>query len=718
MVTGASHRNWEFDGFKVLTEARLLLNHGTPVPLTSKAFDTLVLLIANRDRVVTKDELLGSVWPDVAVEEGNLTQQIFLLRKALGENAQQPRYIVTVPGHGYRFTARVKEISGDAATPEIAPPRSRFVGVGLVVFGLVAVLALVAGSRWLAGDKDGPRLDLSRARITKVTESGKATNSAISPDGRYVAYIENDGEEYSLWVKQLATDGKTQVVPRQAQVLTHLSFTPDGEYIYFTRSVRSRGGAGLSRVPVIGGVETAILDDVDTPVSFSPDGRQFVFMRGAGRETHIVVAAAGGGSQRILATRTRPLAFSFVAPDWSPDGKVVAASGSDQSKGLQSSIVLLPVDGGGSRELYTTDSRIGRVRWLPDGSGVLTVVSETLARQFVPWQTNAFVRLLGGAIWHIAYPGGRAERLTPDLADYDICCLDIVADGSAVSTVINSLVSDIWIAPADQLDAPRQITWGHPVLARHSWLPDNDTIVYRDLSGRVNAVHKDGREFSLSLPDGHKAVGGVSACGDGRFITFQAVPGNNIWRVPPNAGGAVQLTSGFVDSNPACSPDGKWVMYNSLRPDLPSLWRVPIEGGEPTPLVPSESFDALPSPSGRLIYYAGFEWEERPVRTRLLRWIVMSSSDRKRLFALDAPGSATFGVRPEWAPDESGLDYVVTRNSVSNIWRQPLTGAPPVQITHFSAGKIFSFAWSRDGHWLSLGSGVNRSDVVVISREP
>ena len=88
--------NWEFDGFQVLTEMRLLLSGGTPVPLTSKAFDTLVLLIANRDRVVTKDELLRSIWPDVVVEEGNLTQQIFLLRKAFGENGQQPRFIVTV----------------------------------------------------------------------------------------------------------------------------------------------------------------------------------------------------------------------------------------------------------------------------------------------------------------------------------------------------------------------------------------------------------------------------------------------------------------------------------------------------------------------------------------------------------------------------------------------------------------------------------------------
>ena len=199
---------------------------------------------------------------------------------------------------------------------------------------------------------------------------------------------------YSVWVKQVATDGKTQVVPRQPLVLTYLSFSPDGEYLHFSRGTPRRGGFVLSRVPAIGGLATPILDDVDTPISFSPDGREFVFMRGAGPETHIVVAAAGGGSQRILATRRSPLAFSFFAPDWSPDGKVVAASGIERSNGPHS-IVLLPVDGGNSRELYTSAGRLGRVRWLPDGSGLLTVVSEGLE------EPRQFGRLTGGTIWRI-----------------------------------------------------------------------------------------------------------------------------------------------------------------------------------------------------------------------------------------------------------------------------------------------------------------------------
>jgi Tol biopolymer transport system component len=286
-----------------------------------------------------------------------------------------------------------------------------------------------------------------------------------------------------------------------------------------------------------------------------------------------------------------------------------------------------------------------------------------------------------------------------------------------IAGVLNSLVSDVWIAPSDSLDTPKQITSGNPTIARHSWLPDNDTIVYRDLSGRLNAVHKDGSTFTLAVPEGHKAAGGVSACGDGPYVVFQVFPGSNIWRVTPAAGGARQLTSGYPDANPVCTADGKWVMYSSTRQGVNSIWRIPIEGGEPAQVRPGETFEVLPSPGGRFIYYSAFEWDQQPAPLRRLRWIVTSSEDGKRVFSVNVPSDKAIGTVPVWAPDDSGLDYVVTRKGVSNIWRQPLTGGSPVQVTNFKALKIFSFAWSPDGKWLSLASGSNRSDVVLISRK-
>lgn len=100
---------YEFGPFRIDPEQRILFRGQEPVPLPPKAFETLLILVDRSERVVLKDDLMKSLWPDTFVEEANLSQNIFVLRKALGETAQDARYIVTVPGRGYRFAQKVKQ---------------------------------------------------------------------------------------------------------------------------------------------------------------------------------------------------------------------------------------------------------------------------------------------------------------------------------------------------------------------------------------------------------------------------------------------------------------------------------------------------------------------------------------------------------------------------------------------------------------------------------
>ncbi len=107
---------FEFGEFRVDTAKRLLLKRdGEPVPLTPKVFDTLLYLVEHSGMVLDKEELMKSLWPDTVVEENNLNQSISTLRRALGENRGKHRYIVTVPGRGYRFAADVRKNSTSAA---------------------------------------------------------------------------------------------------------------------------------------------------------------------------------------------------------------------------------------------------------------------------------------------------------------------------------------------------------------------------------------------------------------------------------------------------------------------------------------------------------------------------------------------------------------------------------------------------------------------------
>src|SRR6201984_3903139 len=101
---------WEFDGYRVDFKRRLLLRGQEPIKLHAKALEALLVLIQRRGEVATKDELMKAVWPDAFVEEGNVSQSIHVLRRTLGESVEDHRYIVTVPGRGYRFVAEVREI--------------------------------------------------------------------------------------------------------------------------------------------------------------------------------------------------------------------------------------------------------------------------------------------------------------------------------------------------------------------------------------------------------------------------------------------------------------------------------------------------------------------------------------------------------------------------------------------------------------------------------
>jgi DNA-binding winged helix-turn-helix (wHTH) protein len=109
-----SKRIYQFGDFELRVSARVLARDGKPVPLGSKAFEVLTCLVMNAGEVVTKDELLKTVWPESFVEEGNLSQHIFALRKALGDRAT---FIVTIPGRGYQFTETVREVAPEAPTP-------------------------------------------------------------------------------------------------------------------------------------------------------------------------------------------------------------------------------------------------------------------------------------------------------------------------------------------------------------------------------------------------------------------------------------------------------------------------------------------------------------------------------------------------------------------------------------------------------------------------
>ena len=149
---------YEFGPFVLDTLQHALLKQGTPVPLTPKTYDTLLILVQNCGRMLSKEELMQALWPDSFVEESNLTQQVSMIRKALGESASEPRYIVTVSGCGYRFAVELKTDADDE-------PRGRVIGKQILQF---------------ASDPEGPEAALARVGLNDATALGLGGSDGLA----------------------------------------------------------------------------------------------------------------------------------------------------------------------------------------------------------------------------------------------------------------------------------------------------------------------------------------------------------------------------------------------------------------------------------------------------------------------------------------------------------------------------------------------------------
>jgi Tol biopolymer transport system component/predicted Ser/Thr protein kinase len=571
-----------------------------------------------------------------------------------------------------------------------------------VLAGAVVIVLAVIGFGIYKYATRSRGFNLQSMQIAPLTNNGKAERLAISPDGRYVGWVVRDGERQSLWVRQVATGSDAQVLAPEEVSFEGVTFSPDGNYLYFIRSEKATFNfSNLYQMPSLGGAATPLVKDVDTGASFSPDGKQITYVRGTPAKGvwGLMVAASDGSGERTLGSYHSFIGRTFVAsPSWSPDGKSIALPFVEFGSGSHPVLKIVSVADGTGRDLYLPEvgSALGPAVWLPDGDGLLMTV-----RDNTPGAR--------GQIWFVSYPGGEARRFTNDPTDYSICCLDLTRDGKTLAVMQDNLSSDLWVAAAPNLDEARQVTSGEQYPAVF-WTADGRLLTRG--SGPIITTGADGsaptrvplRDATTFLP---------SACGDGRYFVYMTRKGttSDVWRVDAADGAnPTQLTQVGSVIRPVCSPDGKWVAYGSESPNtFASAWRVSIDGGPPGKLAENLDRQLVPfSPDSQMV--AVRQWGKTPTSPSVLT--VVSAESGKPIHAFEAPpGMQVFG----WSSDGRALHYVLTRGGVGNIWEQPLTGGPARQLTHFKGELIRDFGWSHDGKQLVVARGHLNSNVVLIS---
>ena len=590
--------------------------------------------------------------------------------------------------------------SGKSAAMMAAAPLNRKRNLWLSVG---VALVLVAAMGWGVHSYFMPRpVPFQQIEITQLTTTGKVINAAISPDGRYVAYaVDELGESFyfggktkqSLWVRQVA--GSDVQVSSSAEVsYVGLTFSPDGDFLYVARSEDKGLIHALYKVPALGGTAQRLIADVDTKVTLSPDGKQTAFIRDSGEksESALVVANEVGSGEREMVVRKWSNLLGTTA-SWSPDGNSIAAvAGDSESGSIQWHPIVISIQD--KSEHPITSSRwthIDDLAWVSDGQGLVM---------------NSRISGLD-QLEYISYPTGKTRRITNDLNDYR--GVSLTADSRALATVQVKRAFDVWVAPITDVGTAKPITSGGRSSAA-TWSP-NGKILYDERGGRgernIWVMEPDGSNArQLTVNSGFENLA-PRVCGG--HVVFISLSGGSphLWSIDIDGNNDKQLTNSPRDllqvGLPDCTPDGKWVVYGKWGPEW-GIWKVPVEGGDPVRLnkTPYATFPAI-SPDGKLLAYS-----------------YVDELGRNGVAVMSLEGDASekrFDIATEcarWTPDSQSLLYVKTDSRLSNLWRQPISGEPPKQITHFNSELISSFDLSRDGKQLVMNRGTANRDAVLI----
>lgn len=584
--------------------------------------------------------------------------------------------------------------STSAPHPVVRKSRSLIVAVACLVL-------LAAGfAAWRVWPRGRPFADIS---VDQVTSVGTIELLALSADGHFLAEVKRDKGQRTLWVRNIATNTDTQILGAFDKEYNGLTFSPDGNYLYFVRGDPENGvESDLYVMPVFGGTPRQLIANIDSTISFSPDGNRYTYLRWTpdrkDQASEVHIANKDGNNDQVINASKE-----YIGPPvWSPDGGRIAWVGVTGSA-AKHAVQILDLS---TKKLTTVPAHaeisfqngFTNLMWMPDGRHLL-------AFYLKPRTDHAQIGI-------VTLPSGEFHLVTNDVNAYTQLALS--ADGHTLATVLTNIDSSIaWYKPEGGAPlsttplpiSPDQIAWA-----------SEDRLLFsvpRLAIGWIDRATGDVQNFEVGEID---LGDSISSCPDGHIL-FTGFPKGaaqaRLFRMDADGGNIFQLTNDGIARFPQCSPDSRQVFYGVAKDEfsIASLWAVPLAGGAPRPLLPPEATaDFAFSQHASLAGYdvvdptATARWKVFDLASgRMISKVVLDTSDSVNVYHL------------HFSPDNLAVVYSVLRNGGKTLLYQPLDGSTPRQLIDPVQESIPDFGWSPSGKQLAVLRLKSSSDVVLIT---